>query len=176
MSNKLELAKKVFKACHLKGNFLLRSGLRSQYYFDKYLIEAEPELLNPVIEQLIPLIPKETELLAGLEMGGLPLATALSLKTNLPTRFVRKKAKKYGTMRICEGGTVKNKRLCLIEDVITTGGQVIESAKELKKAGAIVLGVLCVIFRGESTQALEKENLKLSYLFHKEDFLPFEKA
>ena len=175
MWNKSELAKKVFQACHLKGDFLLRSGLRSQEYFDKYLLEASPELLAPIIEHLIPLIPKDTELLAALEMGGIPLGTSLSLKTNLPVRFVRKKAKEYGTMRICEGGPIKNQRLCLIEDVITTGGQVIESARELKKEGAIVSEVLCVIFRGEKAQALEKENLKLSYLFHKEDFEPFQK-
>lgn len=176
MLTKSELAKQIFQVCHLKGDFLLRSGLRSQEYFDKYLIESSPELLASVTEYLAPLIPKNTELLASLEMGGIPLGTALSLKTNLPCRFVRKKAKEYGTMKICEGGPIKNQRLCLIEDVITTGGQVVESTKELRKAGAIVSDVLCVIFRGKDTKALEKENLKLSYLFNKEDFAPFEKA
>ena len=175
MLNKFELAKQIFQTCHLKGDFLLRSGLRSQEYFDKYLMEASPELLASVIEYLIPLVPKNTELLAALEMGGLPLGTALSLKTNLPVRFVRKKAKEYGTMKICEGGPIKNQRICLIEDVITTGGQVITSAKELRKEGAIVSDVLCVIFRGENTEALEKENLKLTCLFNKEDFNPFQK-
>ena len=172
---KSELAEKIFQACYLKGDFLLRSGLRSNEYFDKYCIESSPELLASVTEHLIPLIPKGTEVLASLEMGGIPLGTALSLKSKLPVRFVRKQAKPYGTMKICEGGTVKGQRLCIIEDVITTGGQVIESAKELRKAGAVVSHVLCVIFRGENLQALEKENLKLAYLFSKKDFSCFQK-
>ena len=167
--SKADLAKKVFKACYLKGDFLLRSGLRSKEYFDKYALESEPELLSQVTEHLKPLIPKDTEILAGLEMGGIPLSTALSLKSQLPARFVRKKAKDYGTMKICEGGEIKGKKLCLIEDVITTGGQVIESANELRALGAIVSNVLCVIFRGKDFSVLEKANLKLSYLFSKED-------
>ena len=165
--SKKDLAKKVFKACYLQGDFLLRSGLRSKEYFDKYCIESNPELLSQVTEHLMDLIPKDTEILAGLEMGGIPLSVALSLKSNLPSRFVRKKAKSYGTMRICEGGEIKGKKLCLIEDVITTGGQVIESTKELRDLGATVSNVLCVIFRGENSQVLEKEKLKL---FKKEDF------
>ena len=167
--SKKDLAKKVFKACYLRGDFLLRSGLRSKEYFDKYCLESDPELLSQVTEHLAPLIPADTEVLAGLEMGGIPLSTALSLKSRLPSRFVRKKAKSYGTMRTCEGGEVKGKNLCLIEDVITTGGQVIESAKELRALGAVVSNVLCVIFRGEDSSALEKENLKLTYLFSKAD-------
>ena len=169
--NKTELAKRVFKACYLEGDFLLRSGLRSKEYFDKYCMESDPKLLSQVAEYLTKLIPKETDILAGLEIGGIPLVTALSLKSGYPCRFVRKKAKDYGTMRICEGGEVKGKNLCLIEDVITTGGQVIESTKELKKMGAIVSNVLCVIFRGDSSKALEEENLKLTYLFTKQELL-----
>ena len=166
---KSELAKKIFSTCYLKGDFLLRSGLRSKEYFDKYSMESSPELLAEVARHLIPLIPKETELLASLEMGGIPLGTALSLQTNLPVCFVRKKAKQYGTMKICEGSPIEGKNLCLIEDVITTGGQVVQSAKELRKGGAFVSNVLCVIFRGEKLQTLEKENLRLFYLFGKEE-------
>ena len=166
---KSKLAKQIFSACYLKGDFLLRSGFRSHEYFDKYCMESSPELLASVTNHLLPLIPKGTEFLASLEMGGIPLGTALSLKSNLPVRFVRKKAKLYGTMRICEGGPIKGKKLCIIEDVITTGGQVIESVRELRRTGAIVSDVLCVIFRGENLQVLEKENLKLSYLFNKKD-------
>ena len=166
------LAKTISSACYLQGDFLLRSGLRSHEYFDKYSMEASPQLLTEVVDHLIPLIPKRTEMLAALEMGGIPLGTALSLRTNLPLRFVRKKAKNYGTMRICEGGSVKGKRLCLIEDVITTGGQVIASAKNLRQEEGLVLDVLCVIFRGQDLKILEKENLKLSYLFHKDELKP----
>ena len=167
--SKANLAKKVFNACYLRGDFLLRSGTRSKEYFDKYCLESDPKLLSEVVEHLKPLIPKDTEILAGLEMGGIPLSTALSLKSQIPARFVRKQAKNYGTMRICEGGDIKGKNLCLIEDVITTGGQVIESTKELRALGAIVSNVLCVIFRGEDFSSLERENIKLTYLFSKKD-------
>lgn len=166
-----DLAKKISKLCYLKGDFLLRSGIRSQEYFDKYALESQPEVLSAIAEYLAPLIPDQTEALAGLEMGGIPIVTALSLQTKLPCRFVRKKAKDYGTMRICEGGDIKGKRLCLIEDVITTGGQVIQSAKELRAKGAIVSDVLCVIFRSENAKILEKEDLNLKYLFSKQDLI-----
>ena len=106
MLNKSELAKQIFQTCYLQGDFLLRSGLCSHEYFDKYLIESSPELLASVTEYLIPLIPKNTEMLASLEMGGIPLGTALSLKTGLPLRFVRKKAKEYGTMKMHENASL----------------------------------------------------------------------
>lgn len=171
---KAELAKKIFTACHLKGNFLLRSGLKSKEYFDKYNMESSPELLSAVVEHLLALIPKQTEILAALEMGGIPIGTALSLRTHLPIRFVRKKAKDYGTKRICEGGPIEGKRLCIIEDVVTTGGQIIESAKQLRAEGAVISEGLCVLFRGDSLENLEKENIKLSYLFDKKEWLDFQ--
>lgn len=168
---KSELAKQILSSCYIKGDFLLRSGQRSTEYFDKYLLEADPKILEKVAEFLIPLLPKETEVLAGLEMGGIPIGTALSLKSNLPLRFVRKKAKDYGTMNICEGGPIKGKKLCIIEDVVSTGGQIIESTRHLRSEGAIVSDGLCVIFRGEDLTALEKENFKLHYLFSKKELL-----
>ncbi|MBC6414955.1 MAG: orotate phosphoribosyltransferase [Bdellovibrionales bacterium] len=164
------LAQKIFKACHLTGNFKLRSGLNSTEYFDKYAMEADPQLLKEVTDQLLPLIPKNIDLLAGLEMGGIPLTTSLSLKSGYPCRFIRKKAKDYGTMRLCEGGEIKGKKLCLIEDVITTGGQVIQSCQDLRALGAQVIHVLCVIFRGKNFKRFEKENLKLTYLFSLDSF------
>ena len=174
---KADLAKEIFSACYLEGNFTLRSGLRSKEYFDKYRMEALPRLLSPVTELMLALIPQETEILAGLETGGIPLATALSLKTGLPARFVRKKPKTYGTMQFCEGGPVKGKALCLIEDVVTTGGQVMESARALKEEGADVRSALCVIFRGQASglQALQKAGLQLSWLFRREDLTRFKK-
>ena len=174
MMDKNQLAKKIYSKCYLKGDFLLRSGLRSSEYFDKYCMESDPALLSATVELMAPLIPKGTEVLAGLEMGGIPLGTALSLKMNMPIRFVRKKAKAYGTMRICEGGSVKGKRLCIIEDVISTGGQVLQSAQALRAEGAIVSSVLCVIFRGESLKLIEDESLKLFYLFSKEELTGFQ--
>lgn len=146
------LAKKVFETCHLKGEFKLRSGQISNEYFDKYRFESQPQLLKEIANQMIPMIPSGTEILAGLELGGVPIATALSLATDLPVCFVRKEAKPYGTCQFAEGISVKNKKICIIEDVITTGGQVVSSAKDLQNCGATILGVLCVIYRGPAQQ------------------------
>jgi orotate phosphoribosyltransferase len=92
-----ELAREIYQRSHLVGDFLLRSGRRSTEYFDKYLFECDPSLLQRIAWELARLVPAETDVLAGLELGGIPLATALGLATGLPLAFVRKKAKEYGT-------------------------------------------------------------------------------
>ncbi|MCX7977611.1 MAG: orotate phosphoribosyltransferase [Bdellovibrionaceae bacterium] len=164
--NRKELAQAIFKASHLTGEFRLRSGQISNEYFDKYRFESQPRLLSAIAEQMAPLIPPEVEILAGLEMGGIPVATALSLRTGLVTAFVRKKAKEYGTQKIAEGADLRNRVVCIIEDVITTGGQVILSADDLRKEGAIVRDVLCVIQRSnDATSKLAEAGLHLTPLF-----------
>src|SRR6476646_5878927 len=115
-----ELAAQIFKRCYLKGEFKLRSGKTSPHYFDKYQFESDPRTLFSIAHFLAPKIPKDTELLGGLEMGGIPVATALGLITGLPLVFIRKEAKAYGTCRFAEGPSIQNKKICLIEDVITT--------------------------------------------------------
>ena len=165
------LAKQIVEVCHLKGRFTLRSGQTSKEYFDKYRFEAIPQLLESIALLMTPLIPKETELLAGLEMGGIPLVTALSFKTGKPVRFIRKEAKAYGTRQIAEGGDIRGKTLCLIEDVITTGGQALLSAKALREAGAKVSAVLCVIYRGDNLSDLEKQGLKVIPLFTRDELI-----
>ena len=99
------MAARVYAASHLSGTFVLRSGRTADHYFDKYRFESDPVLLADIVEALVPLVPGGTEGLAGLELGGVPLATMLSSVTGLPAFFVRKQPKKYGTERICEGGT-----------------------------------------------------------------------
>jgi orotate phosphoribosyltransferase len=103
---------------------------------------------------MVPLIPLGTEVLAGLELGGVPIATALSLETGIPAAFVRKSAKHYGTCRLAEGAEVNGKRICLVEDVITTGGQVMISANELRNQVALVTSLVCVIWRAASPPSL----------------------
>jgi orotate phosphoribosyltransferase len=162
-----QLEQEVLDICRLEGNFLLRSGRQATHYFDKYRFEAQPSLLKPIAEHLKKLIPEDTEVLAGLEMGGIPIATALSLATGIPAVFVRKKAKEYGTCRVAEGlESLKGLKVCVIEDVITTGGQVILSAEDLRREGALVKNVLCVILRDRSSvEKLARSGLELQTLF-----------
>ena len=110
--------------------------LVSDFYFDKYLFESDPRLLQAVTEHSAPLIPQGTEILAGLELGGVPLSTALSLLTGIPQVMVRKEAKGYGTAKLAEGPDISGRRLTVIEDVITSGGQVVLSTDELRSRGA----------------------------------------
>lgn len=164
------LARAIFNASHLRGSFMLRSGQISNEYFDKYMFESNPSLLNAITEQLASMIPRGTEVLAGLEMGGIPVATALSLRTGLPMVFVRKTAKEYGTCKVVEGVAIEGKNVCIIEDVVTTGGQIILSAGDLRKAGAVLQHVLCVIERDRAGRGrLAGEGLELISLFTIED-------
>ncbi|OAA26488.1 orotate phosphoribosyltransferase [Frankia sp. EI5c] len=143
------LAVRVRAASHLTGTFVLRSGRTSTEYFDKYLFEAEPALLADIVAAMAEQLPAGTDLLAGLELGGVPLATLLSARTGLPARFVRKKAKEYGTRRVAEGGEVAGRRIVLVEDVVTSGGAVLDATRVLRAQGAVVEDVLCVIDRQE---------------------------
>ena len=141
------LAREIYDRTHLTGEFVLRSGAVSNEYFDKYLFESDPVLLRSVGDALVPLVPDGTEVLAGLELGGIPLATMLSQLTGLPRLFVRKEAKTYGTCRLAEGGEVDGRRLTIVEDVVTSGGQVILSTQDLRERGAIVEHAVIVIDR-----------------------------
>jgi orotate phosphoribosyltransferase len=167
-----ELAQGIYKISHLKGDFLLRSGQQSSEYFDKYRFESQPTILKEIAEHMKKLIPADTEVLAALEMGGIPIGTALSLATGLPCVFVRKEAKLYGTCQFAEGLEVKNKKVCVIEDVITSGGQVLISTNDLRKLGAQIENVLCVIHRGGEVAEtkLKDAGLKLHPLFVRTDF------
>ncbi len=164
-----DLARRVGQACRLTGTFTLRSGQVSTTYFDKYLFEADPVLLAAVADAATALIPADTEVLAGLELGGVPVATALSLATGLPVSFVRKEAKKYGTAKLAEGADIDGRRVLVVEDIVTTGGQVVLSARDLRERGASLVGALCVIDRSGGNHQLADEGLKLISLFTAED-------
>jgi orotate phosphoribosyltransferase len=168
--NRQQLAKKIYEASHLTGSFLLRSGQTSSEYFDKYLFEADPALLAEISAHMESLIPVETQVLAGLEMGGIPVATALSLNTGLRVCFVRKKAKEYGTCKLAEGADVKGKKITIVEDVVTTGGAILDAARELRKLGAVVENVLCVIERDrKGRENLKAEGMELHPLYTMEE-------
>lgn len=164
--NKQELAKQVFRLSHRTGTFKLRSGQTSNEYFDKYQFESRPQVLREIAKMLVPMIPKETELLGALEMGGIPIATAIALETGHEVVFIRKQPKDYGTCRFAEGPDIAGKKITLIEDVITTGGQVVISAGDLRADGAIITDVVGVIDRSEGkTQKISEAGLKLHALF-----------
>ncbi|MEW5916982.1 MAG: orotate phosphoribosyltransferase [Gemmatimonadota bacterium] len=145
--NRTELAATIKQIALIHGDFLLRSGARSSHYFDKYRFESAPNVLRAIAEHMAPLVPPNTEVLAGLELGGIPLVTALSLQTGIPAAFVRKKAKEYGTAQLAEGATIAGRRTLVIEDVVTSGGQVVESCGAMRELGARIDTALCVIDR-----------------------------
>ncbi len=161
-----ELARRIYDVSHLTGEFTLRSGATSTEYFDKYRFESDPVLLRAIADALVRLVPDGTDLLAGLELGGVPLATALSRLTGIPAVFVRKEAKTYGTGQLAEGAEIDGRRLTVVEDVVTSGGQVVTSCTELRERGATVEHALCVIDRQSGgPEALEAIGVELRPLF-----------
>ncbi|MGH8900254.1 MAG: orotate phosphoribosyltransferase [Egibacteraceae bacterium] len=160
------LAARIYACAHLVGEFRLRSGAYSTEYFDKYRFEADPALLREIAQRLAAMLPDEIDVIAGLELGGVPLATMLSQVASLPTTFVRKQAKPYGTCRLAEGADVADRRIVVVEDVITSGGQVLASCAELSALGADVVRVLCVIDREQGGhERIREAGLELESLF-----------
>jgi orotate phosphoribosyltransferase len=164
------LASRIDTVSRLHGTFRLRSGVVSEEYFDKYRFESDAGLLMEIVDGLAARVPENVEILAGLELGGVPVATALSIQTGLPAVFVRKQAKDYGTCRLAEGVEISGRRLLIVEDVVTSGGQILASCEELRKAEAIVEHVVCVIDRqAGGAEALAAAGLELRSLFTKKD-------
>jgi orotate phosphoribosyltransferase len=164
------LAEEVDRVSRITGTFTLRSGQTATEYFDKYRFESDPALLRRIASELAPLIPPATEVLAGLELGGVPVATALSFETGLPAAFVRKVAKTYGTARLAEGAEVGGRRVLVVEDVVTSGGQVVASTEDLRRLGALVGHALCVVDREQGGRAnVEAAGVELRALFSRSE-------
>ncbi len=162
------LAERVKDAALLRGDFVLSSGRRSNYYLDKYRIETQPSILGAVAEGLAEKIPSEAEILAGPELGAIPLVTAVGLRTGLPFLLVRKKAKDYGTKKVVEGLWNEGQKVVLIEDVLTTGTQAITAADSLREIGLVVMKIVCVIDREEGArEAVEEAGYKFDPLLTK---------
>jgi len=149
-----DLARRINAVGRLEGSFVLRSGQTATHYFDKYRFEADPDLLRRVARRMLTLLPAGTEVLAGLELGGVPIATAMSLESGLPAVFVRKAPKSYGTRRAVEGGDVAGRKVVIVEDVITTGGAVTDAAGLLRAEGAELIAIVCAIWRGQGTPGI----------------------
>ena len=164
--DRADLARSIYRVSHLTGEFTLRSGVVSHEYFDKYRFESDPGLLLAIAEAMAVTIADGVEALAGLELGGVPLATVLSQVTGFPALFVRKEAKTYGTCRLAEGGELEGRRLLVVEDVVTSGGAVLDAARELRERGAVLDRVACVIDRESGgRENLAADGLTLDALF-----------
>ena len=158
-NTRAELAREIRGRAHITGRFTLRSGMNVTEYFDKYQFESDPKLLL-------------AEALAGLELGGVPLATMLSQITGLPALFVRKAAKSYGTRRVAEGSDVAGQRIVVVEDVTTTAGQIVESALHLRDEGGIVNHAVVVVDRAQGSELnLASHGIELRSLFSADDIL-----
>ena len=164
------LARDLVAASYLKGDFVLRSGKRSNRYFDKFLFETEPELLERIGAHLATLVPRETQRLAAPELGAVLLGGAVSLETGLPLVLVRKEPKGYGTAKQLEGRFDRGERVTVIEDVVTTGGDSLRSIQALRDAGLEVIHLVVVLDRGEGGEEnIREARIPYSPLFRISD-------
>lgn len=147
-----ELIKRIVEAALLRGEFTLRSGRKSSYYLDKYLFETQPDILAALGDRLAKHVDEGVDRLAGAELGGIPLVSAASMASGKPAVLIRNQKKEYGTNKQLEGRLEKGDRVLLIEDIVTTGGQILEAAKVIADNGASVVGVVAVVDRMEGAR------------------------
>jgi orotate phosphoribosyltransferase len=164
-----ELAGAIREAALLEGDFVLRSGRRSDYYLDKYRFSTQPDLLRALgaaIASAVAEYEPDAVRLAAPELGAVPLAAAASLESGMPFVIVRGAAKTYGTGNRLEGPFEAGERVCLVEDVVTAGGAALEAVEALREAGLVVSTVVCVVDREEGgADALARAAVRLRPLF-----------
>jgi orotate phosphoribosyltransferase len=170
-----ELRSALREHAYLEGDFVLRSGKRSRYYLDKYRFETRPDLLAPLGERLAAAVAEhepEAVRLACPVLGGVVLATAASLASGLPFVIVRDAAKGYGTAKRLEGAFEAGERVCLVEDIVTSGGAAVEAIEALREAGLECRTAVCVVDREEGgSDALARAAVRLRPLFSAKDLL-----
>src|SRR5437588_133037 len=165
-----ELGREIVKAAYLKGEFILRSGKKSDRYFDKSLFETAPALLRRLGRHLAELVPADTQLLAAPELGAVLLGGAVSMQMGLPLVLVRKEAKGYGTSKQIEGRFESGQRVTVIEDVVTTGGDSLRTVDVLRGARLEVIHLVVVLDRGEGgAENIAGAGIPYSPLFRVED-------
>lgn len=152
MMTREELASRIKQTAYLEGDFTLRSGKRSKYYLDKYLFETCPDILKALGEEFARYVTDDVTLIAGAELGGVALAASTSMATGVNWIIVRNRKKGYGTGKLIEGTLKKGDVVLLVEDVITTGGQVLEAAKAITQAGGKVKKIVSVIDRKQGAE------------------------
>ena len=169
-TERAELAGRLRKAALLEGDFTLRSGKKSKYYFDKYIFEGTPDVLKDVAAAMAELLPPGTQQLAGVELGGVPLVTAVSMASGIPAIFVRKEAKDYGTAKLFEGARVEGAPVVIVEDVVTTGGASLKAVEQLRSAGIEVTAVVAVLDRKQGgAEAFMAAGVEFVPLFDRAD-------
>jgi orotate phosphoribosyltransferase len=169
-----ELRAAIREHAYLEGDFLLRSGRRSKYYLDKYRFETRPELLGPIGERIAAVVREhapDAVRLGGPELGAVALAASASLASGLPFMIVRKEAKDYGTSNRIEGVYEPGECVCLVEDVVTSGGALLGAVNAVREAGLVVRTAVCVVDREEGgTDELARHAVRLRSLFKAGDF------
>lgn len=174
------LGEKLREQALLEGDFVLRSGRRSSFYLDKYRFETQPELLEPLGNRLAAAAREfepDAVRLAGPAVGAVALAAAASLASGLPFLIVRPEAKEYGTANRVEGVFDAGDLVCLIEDVVTSGGALAEAVKALREAGLEVRQAVCVVDREEGgADALARLGVRLRALYTAGELVPAGKA
>ncbi len=168
--DKTQLVKRVKETSYLEGDFVLRSGKRSTYYMDKYLFETQPDVLRALGQAFGEHLTPDVTLIAGAELGGVALAAATAMETDTPWIIVRNSKKGYGTGKMVEGVLKAGDVVLLVEDIATTGGQVLEAAKIIVEAGATVKKIVCVIDRKQGAREnIEQAGFVFDSLMTKED-------
>ena len=165
-----ELARRIAESSVLRGTFTLRSGRTSSWYIDKYRFTTRPDVLQALGEMAAERLPEGTTRVAGAELGGVPLAAAVSMAANLPCLYVRNQKKDYGTAQRFEGVLEQGDNVVLLEDIATSGGQAIEAARDLQAAGANVHQILVMVDRLQGArEAVEAAGLSFASLFDVRD-------
>ncbi len=165
-----ELIKRIKETAYLEGDFTLRSGKKSKYYLDKYRFETQPDILAALGVEFAGFVQSSTTLIAGAELGGVALAAAASLAAAKPFVIVRNSKKGYGTGNLFEGVITAGDSVLLVEDIATTGGQVIEAAQAICEVGAKVERIVAVIDRLQGAgQNIAEAGFEFNALFTKAD-------
>ncbi|MEO6436424.1 MAG: orotate phosphoribosyltransferase [Tepidisphaeraceae bacterium] len=170
LMTKEQLAKRIAEVALLRGEFTLRSGRKSNYYLDKYRFETQPDVLAALGRMLADRVTTLTDRIAGAELGAVPLAAAAGMAANKPFVFIRNQKKDYGTAKQIEGVLNPGETIMIVEDVLTTGGQVLEAVKTLQDAGAKIERIVAVIDRLEGAREnIEKAGMVFESLFTSKD-------
>ncbi len=168
--DRTELARRIKEAAYLEGEFTLRSGRKSNYYLDKYLFETQPDILRALGEWFAEYVTPATTRIAGAELGGVALAAAASLASGKPFVIIRNAKKDYGTGKPYEGLLTDDDTVLLVEDIATTGGQVLEAARLIRDRGAKVERIVAVIDRQEGAREnIESAGFAFTALLTKSD-------